>query len=104
MPDIRAFAGKSPLNARLSGRAALLAAITLTPTVTLAQQAMLEEITVYAQKREQSLQDVAASVSTISGEDLDVRNIDNPFDFSDRIPGLVATEVQGYRRTFFQRC
>ncbi len=100
MSDIRAFAGKSPRNARLSGRAALLAAITFTPTVTLAQQAMLEEITVYAQKREQSLQDVAASVSTISGEDFDVLNIDNPFDFSDRIPGLVATEVQGYRRTF----
>lgn len=100
MPVIRRFAGKPPFNRRVPGRAALLAAITLAPAVTHAQQTMLEEITVYAQKREQSLQDVAASVATISGDDFDVLNIDNPFDFSERIPGLVATEVQGYRRTF----
>ncbi|KGE04355.1 TonB-dependent receptor [Pseudohaliea rubra] len=63
-------------------------------------QGPIEEITVYAQKREQGLQDVALAVSTLDGDDLDVLNIDDPFDFSDRIPGLVATEVQGYRRTF----
>ncbi len=100
MPTTRAFAYCCSPDARRTGCAALFAAITFAPAVSLAQQAVLEEITVYAQKREQSLQDVAAAVSTISGEDFDVLNIDDPFDFSDRVPGLVATEVQGYRRTF----
>ncbi|MFN2286707.1 MAG: TonB-dependent receptor [Chromatocurvus sp.] len=101
MPDIHALAAKASLNTRrLPIGAALFAATALSPAVTVAQQTVLEEITVYAQKREQSLQDIAAAVSTISGEDFDVLNIDDPFDFSDRIPGLVATEVQGYRRTF----
>lgn len=62
--------------------------------------ATIEQITVTAQKREQSLQDVSAAVSHISGEDFSVRNIVDPFDFSEQVPGLVATNVQGYRRTF----
>lgn len=66
----------------------------------LAQGTVLEETVVTAQKREQSLQDIAAAVSNLSGEDFDVLNISNPFDFSEQIPGLVATNVQGYRRTF----
>lgn len=61
---------------------------------------VIEEITVTAQKREQSLQDVSAAVSHISGDELSVRNIDDPFDLSEQVPGLVATNVQGYRRTF----
>lgn len=60
----------------------------------------IEEIVVTAQKREQRLQDVAAAVSSLSGDDFDVLNISNPFDFSEQVPGLVATNVQGYRRTF----
>lgn len=78
----------------------LFAALAIASATASAQQPALEEITVYAQKREQRLQDVAAAVSTLKGEDFDVLNIDDPFDFSDRVPGLVATEVQGYRRTF----
>lgn len=66
----------------------------------MAQTAMLEETVVTAQKREQSLQDIAAAVSNLSGENFDVLNISNPFDFSEQVPGLVATNVQGYRRTF----
>ncbi|MEQ9393841.1 TonB-dependent receptor [Haliea sp.] len=64
------------------------------------QSPALEEVVVTAQKREQRLQDIAAAVSTLAGEDFDVLNISNPFDFSDQIPGLVANNVQGYRRTF----
>lgn len=63
-------------------------------------RAMIDEITVTAQKREQSLQDVSAAVSHLSGEDFSARNISDPFDFSEQVPGLVATNVQGYRRTF----
>jgi len=70
--------------------------------VALGQQTsmMIEEILVTAQKREQRLQDIAAAVTTLSGDDFDVLNIVNPFDFSELVPGLVATNVQGYRRTF----
>ena len=78
----------------------LATAIFLASTAAEAQRPVLEETIVVAQKREQSLQDVAAAVSTLQGEDFDVLNIDDPFDFSDRVPGLVANEVQGYRRTF----
>ena len=99
---IRTHARQGSPSTKLKFRrhALLMAVVGAAPTLTLAQSPMLEEITVVAQKREQSLQDIAASVATISGDDFDVLNIDNPFDFSERIPGLVATEVQGYRRTF----
>jgi len=63
-------------------------------------QVAIEEVIVVAEKREQRLQDVAASVSTLNGDDFNALNIDDPFDFSAQVPGLVATEVQGYRRTF----
>ncbi len=59
-----------------------------------------KEIVVTAQKREQSIQDIPAAVSTLSGDDFNTLNISNPFDFSEQIPGLVATNIQGYRRTF----
>jgi len=59
----------------------------------------LEEVIVTAQKREQSLQDVASAVTNLSGDDFDVLNISDPFDMSDKVPGLVVTNVQGYRRT-----
>lgn len=59
----------------------------------------LEEVIVTAQKREQSLQDVASAVTNLNGEDFDVLNISDPFDMSDKVPGLVLTNVQGYRRT-----
>ncbi|MEQ8693228.1 MAG: TonB-dependent receptor [Pseudomonadales bacterium] len=83
---------------KLSGLGALIAGIFSTQAAT--AQVTIEEVIVVAEKREQSLQDVAAAVSSINGEDFNALNIDDPFDFSDRIPGLVATEVQGYRRTF----
>lgn len=59
-----------------------------------------DRILVTVQKREQDLQDVPAAVTHLSGDDFSVLNISNPFDFSEQIPGLVATNVQGYRRTF----
>lgn len=59
----------------------------------------IEEIIVTAQKREQNLQDVTSAVTYISGDDFDVMNISDPFDLSDKVPGLVVTKVQGYRRT-----
>jgi len=59
----------------------------------------IDEIIVTAQKREQSLQDIVGAVSAIKGDDFDVLNISDAFDLSDKVPGVVFTNVQGYRRT-----
>ena len=76
----------------------LVTLLSLNTTTTIAQP-VLEEIVVTAQKRDQSLQDIAAAVTNLSGDSLDVLNISDPFDLSDKVPGLVLTNVQGYRRT-----
>lgn len=68
-----------------------------------AKSLVLEEIVVTAQKREQSLQDIAAAVTNLSGDELDVLNIVDAFDLSDKVPGLVMNNVQGYRRTISMR-
>ncbi|WP_374764199.1 TonB-dependent receptor [Yunchengibacter salinarum] len=49
----------------------------------------LEEITVTAQKREESLQDIAVSVSAFSGDTLRKDGIDNLQDIGNRTPGMV---------------
>jgi len=59
----------------------------------------IDEIIVTAQKRDQSLQDIAGAVSAIKGDDFEVLNISDAFDLSDKVPGVVFTNVQGYRRT-----
>ena len=58
-------------------------------TVVHAQDASLEEIIVTAQKREQSLQDVAASVSALSGASLESRGLEGIEDYSKFVPGMV---------------
>lgn len=58
-----------------------------------------EEIIVTAQKHSQNLQDVASAVTALKGDQLDVMNISDPFDMSDKVPGVVFSTVQGYRRT-----
>lgn len=53
-----------------------------------AQQASLEEVTVTARKRTESLQDVPLSVSAISGVELENAGIQNATDLYARVPGL----------------
>ena len=53
-----------------------------------AWSAEMEEIVVTAMKREQNLQDVAASISAVSGEELKDRGIANVQDLSKTIPNL----------------
>lgn len=53
-----------------------------------AQQLMLEEIVVTAQKREQSIQDVPISVSAVSGDKIDDAGIGNLADLSAYVPNL----------------
>ncbi len=51
-------------------------------------QGVLEEITVTAQKREQSLQDVGISVAAFSGEQLEQMGVTNMTDVVYQVPGL----------------
>jgi iron complex outermembrane receptor protein len=58
-------------------------------------QAVLEEITVTAQKREQSAQDIPVSVTVLSGEDLLQLGIENSNGVADYTPGLTISPVFG---------
>ncbi|PHS25195.1 MAG: hypothetical protein COA85_07295 [Robiginitomaculum sp.] len=58
-----------------------------------------DEIIITALKKPQNLQDVASSVSVVSGDNLQELNIYDPADLSDKVPGVVVTNVQGYRRS-----
>lgn len=59
----------------------------------------IEEIVVTSQKTTKSLQQVAAAMSAVSGDSLEKMNVNSVFDLSGKLPGLVMTNVQGYRPT-----
>lgn len=58
-----------------------------------AQDSILEEVVVTAQKREQSLQDVPISVNVIGGEKLDEAGIKKIDDLQAYVPNLVMSET-----------
>ena len=64
---------------------------TLVSTLAVAQ-AVLEEVVVTAQKREQSIQDVPISITAISGENLSANIVQDIFDLRATVPAL---EVRG---------
>ncbi|MEH6550177.1 MAG: TonB-dependent receptor [Pseudomonadales bacterium] len=57
--------------------------------------AILEEVMVTAQKREQSLQDVGVSVSAFTGDQMDALGWTNSMHVAAQTPGLVATSNTG---------
>ena len=71
----------------------LLAVFAANPTSAVAQEtdarsSMLEEITVTAQKREQSLQDVGIAITAFSSEDIRQYGFSNAIDIISKVPGL----------------
>jgi iron complex outermembrane receptor protein len=58
--------------------------------------AMVEEIVVTAQKREENIQDVPISIAAFSGEALDVRGITNPEKLALVTPGLIYDSVNNF--------
>lgn len=77
----------------------LLAALFCSAFVNMAfAQSVIEEILVTAEKRETSLQDVALSITAITGDDLDRSNITSAVDLSNQVPGLVIAKNEGFRR------
>ncbi|NIB38675.1 TonB-dependent receptor [Pseudomaricurvus alkylphenolicus] len=88
-----------PPNA-LCSRAALLASITAgallgSINASADEGFQLEEIVVTAQKREQSLLDVPASLSAFSAEKLDASGIENVLDLANFTPGLSVEPSRG---------
>ena len=59
------------------------------------QAAVLEEVVVTAQKREQNLQDVGISVTAYTGEQLDALGINNALDVVAHTPGLEVSGAGG---------
>lgn len=59
-----------------------------------AEVGMLEEVVVTAQRREERLQDVPAAITSLSGENLNRRNLQGNADLVARVPSL-SLDVQG---------
>ncbi|WP_143735427.1 TonB-dependent receptor plug domain-containing protein, partial [Microbulbifer mangrovi] len=76
----------------LPGRTLLFSAIALAGTLgassALAQQSVLEEVTVTAQKREQSMQDVSVAVSAFSGDAIDKMGFEEGLDITQQVPNM----------------
>ncbi len=69
-----------------------------TPSPT--KNAVLEEILVTANRREESLQDVSASVTAFSTADIEHKGFDGFSDFAGSVPGLTLNESVRNRGTF----
>ncbi len=67
-------------------------AAALAPSVVFAQQGLLEEVVVTAQRREQSLQDVPVSVTAFTGALLEKANIKTATEYLARTPNVSFTE------------
>lgn len=62
---------------------------------------LLQEVTVTAQKREQSINDVGVSVTAFSGEQMKALNITDTLDIAQQTPGLSVTGYGGGATTTF---
>ena len=65
---------------------------TFTPAAVWADDAVIEEVVVTAQRREQNLQDVPISVTTFTGADLEKNNIQGAVDYLALTPNVSFTE------------
>jgi len=70
----------------------VIATLCLTPVTTLGQEeaGVLEEVTVTAARREQSLQDLAASVTAFTSKELNELRVLQPQDLAEQTPGLLT--------------
>ena len=77
-----------------AARAGLALTLSLSGASALAAQSVIEEVTVTAQKREQSLQDVSISLSAFSGDALNERLIEEMADLQFSVPNLLADALR----------
>ncbi len=76
-------------------RAAILSSMGLIANTGIAENLVLEEVIVTAQKREQSLQDVPVAVTALTQDALEVNKIINVNDLSGMAPGLTVRPAAG---------
>lgn len=69
-------------------------------TGTSTNKAVIEEITVTANRREESLQDVSASITAFSSADIEHKGFDSFTDFAGSVPGLTINQPTKNRATF----
>ncbi|WP_295803121.1 TonB-dependent receptor [uncultured Microbulbifer sp.] len=77
-----------PLTAPRLLASAIALACSVGTSTALAQQSVLEEVTVTAQKREQSLQDVSVAVSAFSGDAIDKMGFEEGLDITQQVPNM----------------
>ncbi|MCW8846641.1 MAG: TonB-dependent receptor [Gammaproteobacteria bacterium] len=75
--------------------AAGLAALPITATFAAEEKAVLEEIVVTAQKREQSVKDAPVAVTVLTGDELTKLGAESANDIAQYTPGLSIAPVQG---------
>ena len=85
----------------------LLAATLLVPVSGLAQEdeaqgTVVDEVTVTAQKREESLQDVPVSITAIAGDDLTTKQIDDVQQVTFETPSLSYSRAGGEAQVFIR--
>lgn len=79
-------------NGQLPLRGAVMLAVSLAATTTLAQQNLLEEIIVTAEKRTTTIQDTPIAVTAFSGEELDRALINKPLDMQFNVPNMLMSK------------
>ena len=62
-----------------------------------AQNNVIEEVFVTAEKRSESLQDISQAVTAINGEELESKNIESFVDLSAIVPGVTVAKNEGYK-------
>ncbi|WP_193161749.1 TonB-dependent receptor [Microbulbifer hainanensis] len=85
-PTVSQFAHLRTLKKRLPLLIALAGAVAV--PVQADQQSVLEEVTVTAQKRQQSLQDVSVAVSAFSGDAIEKMGFEEGLDITQQVPNM----------------
>ena len=62
-----------------------------------AQDNVIEEVFVTAEKRSESLQDISQAVTAISDQDIESKNIESMVDLSAIVPGVTVAKNEGYK-------
>ena len=65
--------------------------------VTFAEAQVIEDVIVTAEKRSESVQDISQSVTAITEDDLDAKNINSFVDLSAIVPGVTVAKNEGYK-------
>ena len=58
---------------------------------------VIEDVIVTAEKRSESVQDISQSVTAITEDDLDAKNINSFVDLSAIVPGVTVAKNEGYK-------